>query len=322
MKLFSEYLGTANSAAEVQKIQANYPNYDKAFVCMSVASDRTEVKDWLELQWDSYHPFADSNFEKEVKTQFAQRTWELHLAAVIRERGLTLAKTYGTGPDLDVRESKSGTRLTWIEAIAVEKGNGADRVPDMVLNNVGRYPERQMLLRLTSALREKQVKCEKYFKKSIVDQSDRYVIAVNSAKLEHPDPEMPLILKVLFGIGHFTIMLDKSGKRRPDNENHWQYRPEVSKATGANVTSEFFLNSENAGISAVLYCNYDVLNSVKNGAVPGSDFVLVHNPFARNPLPYGALPCGEEWRYDMHNSTAHRFNRHDKPQSILEPASN
>src|SRR5260370_689544 len=70
--------------------------------------------------------------------------------------------------------------------------------------------EDKMLLRLMNGLDKKSgVKgyC-KYVKQGVVRIDDPYIIAINRSKLEHVDPQVPLILKCLFGLGDQALFTE------------------------------------------------------------------------------------------------------------------
>jgi len=60
----------------------------------------------------------------------------------------------------------------------------------------------------------------------------------------------------------------------------------------------FFEDETHNGISAVIYCNAHLINSPLVPTKMGENFVVVHNPLAKNPLPTGFFPFGEEWIKD------------------------
>ena len=92
----------------------------------------------------------------------------------------------------------------FIEAVACKKGDSADAVPDMVVAEkpeditVQDVPHDEMLLRLSSSLFYKAKK----YKDFINTKNKPYIIAVNKGALEHLDPQIPLVLKCLFGLGY------------------------------------------------------------------------------------------------------------------------
>jgi len=71
----------------------------------------------------------------------------------------------------------------------------------MVFNDVADLPKDQMLLRFTSGLADKYKRYCNYVEQDVVETGDPYIIAINRSKLEHLDPQIPLILKCLVRLG-------------------------------------------------------------------------------------------------------------------------
>jgi len=186
----------------------------------------------------------------------------------------------------------------WIEAIAVEKGEGQDKVPNIEYGKAIDVPEKEMLLRLTAGLKEKYRKYLSYLKDKIVNQNDFFVIAIDRSHLEHMDAQIPLIFKCLFAIGHQVLFL-KKGKPQPKTEGSiWSTREKVNKISGSEVEMLMFRDSSFEGISAVIYCDKNILNSPRNYNQMGSNFITVHNPFAKNPLSDKFFNFGDTWKQE------------------------
>ncbi len=294
-KLFNENLGTASNSKELAELKKKFSQYDPSYVAISTMTTRPEFRDELESIWSQYEPYADSNFPNEFKKQFSQRAWELHLGATLLNTGYILANHNNVGPDFKI--PYAGKNI-WIEAIAVEKGDGKDKVPNIEYGKAIDVPEKEMLLRLTAGLREKHRKYLSYLKDNIVGQNDPFVIAVDRSPLEHMDAQIPLILKCLFAIGYQVLYL-KTGKPRSKTEGStWSAREKVNKISGSEVEMLMFRDASFEGISAVIYCAENILNSPRKPNHMGNNFVIVHNPFAKNPLSDNFFKFGTEWKQE------------------------
>ena len=289
-KLFSDNFAIVSTNEELQLLQNQHPNYDPAYVCQSALLQRQDIKDWIESLWELYKPYAEPSFWQEFKHQFAQRAWELYLGVTLLNNGFELKKQIINAPDFSV--VKDDTTLAWIEATAANKGSSNDKVPDMMLGAVIDVPEEKMLLRLTNALNTKKDKFENYLKQGTVSKNEPCVIAINRSQLGHVDPPIPLILKALFPIGHQTLHIMVHGKRQKNPELSWSYRPEVAKKNDEKVPMNFFQNPDNQIISAIIYCEDNILNSPKSPEKMGENFTIVHNPLAKNRLPKNFLNLG------------------------------
>ena len=295
MKLFSENFGEVKTDEELASLQQQFPQYDPGYITQSAGLPRRREKEWMEKLWEQYEQYADQHFLEDFKRQFAQRSWELYLGTTLLNRGFKLGKHNSAGPDFDIQNEK-GVRLAWVEAIATDKGKGNDRVPDMVYGVGSNVPEEEMLLRVTNALDKKFKKYQTEIKNKIVKENEPYVIAINRSNLDHLDPLLPLILKAVFGIGHLTLRIMVGGVRQENTESYWGRQPNIAKKSGKEVPTLFFEDEKHAGISAVIYCADNILNSPRVPEEMGENFVIVHNPLAKNPLPDGFFPFGDEHR--------------------------
>ena len=295
MNLFSDDFGVIDTDEELASMQNQFPFYDPAYICQASVPSRIKTKEWMEKLWIQYAPYADKDFLEEFKRQFTQRSWELYLGATLINHGFILKKNIAEGPDFEIQD-KEGKRITWIEAIAVTKGKGIDKVPDISYGVVQSVPVDQISLRLSSALKEKYEKYLVYIKNGIIKSEDPYIIAVDRSECGLGDPYGPQILSVLFGIGDPALHMRVGGKPVENPEISWTHRPLLNKGNGKNVPMLFFEDSSHAGISAVIYTRDHVINSPRKLEEMGENFFIVHNPNAANQLPDNFFPFGEEYR--------------------------
>jgi len=291
-KLFNENLGIASNSKQLTKLKEKFSFYHPSYVALSTMITRPDFRDWIESIWEQYEPYADANFPNEFKKQFNQRAWELHLGSTLLNRGYTLGSHSNDGPDFKIPYEKKNI---WIEAIAVEKGDGQDKVPNIEYGKAMDVPEKEMLLRLTAGLKEKHIKYLSYLNDGIVSQNDPFVIAIDRSPLEHLDPQIPLILKCLFAIGHQVLFLKRKKPQTKTEGSTWSARDKVKKISSSEVGMFIFGDSSFEGISAIIYCDQNILNSPRDPKQMGDNFVIVHNPFAKNPLPYNFFTFGNIW---------------------------
>jgi len=306
--LFDKNLGTAKNQSELEELLKKYvpPTYDPLYVCLATRDDFKKERQWIEDMWIEYQQFADWDFATAFKARFSQRAWELYLGITLHKRwGLqpgSKSKRESAGPDFKtIHNTTKGAQTVWIEAIAIEKGDAPNRVPEMVFNDVADLPEDQMLLRLTSGLDKKFGDKEgycKYVKRGIVGTDDPYIIAINRSKLEHLDPQIPLILKCLFRLHQQILFTEPKKLDVKATESFWKTRDHITKANGSDtkISTGFFENPEHSGISAVIYVETDIINSPILLEEMGNNFIIVLNPHAKNPLPEELLTFGNIWR--------------------------
>src|SRR5260370_7646800 len=203
--LFDKNLGTAKNQSELEELLKKYvpPTYDPLYVCLGTRDDFKKERQWIEDMWMEYRQFADRNFASEFKANFCKRAWELYLGITLHKRwGLqpgSKSKRESAGPDFKtIHNTNKSAQTVWIEAIAIEKGDAPNRVPEMVFNDVADLPEDQMLLRLLSGVADKYKRYCKYVEQDIVGTGDLYIIAINQSNLEHSVSQIPLIFNSLF----------------------------------------------------------------------------------------------------------------------------
>ncbi len=298
-KLFNENLGKASNSKELAILKKKFNHYDSLYVAVSTMTTRPDFRDWLEVLWKQYEPHADTNFSDEFKKQFNQRAWEMYLGSTLLNKGHVLGDHSDVGPDFKIAYEN---KQIWVEAIAVEKGTGKDKVPDIVYGKMIDVPEKEMLLRLTSGIKEKYQKYLSYLSNNLINPNDPFIIAIDRSPLEHSDPQIPLIFKCLFAIGHQVLHIKKLGsqtkaKTRTEASN-WSSRDKVYKISGSEVGMFVFGDNSFEGVSAIIYCIQNILNSPQEIDRMGDGFIIVHNPFAKNPLPDNFFKFGEEWKQE------------------------
>lgn len=287
MRLFADNLGTATTEEELDAIIAQHSNLDAVYVAVSSSIRGEQFRILFETLWQKYEPYADTDFREKLRAEFLSRCWELFVTTVCLERGLSVVPKSATqGPDVRIKHSG---RDIWIEAVIATKGQGKDAVPDLMFGKVQDVPEEEMLLRLRQSLDAKYQQYRRHIQAGIVKSEDLFVIAVSRGPIDHVEADPPLITKCLFAIGHPVLSIPKDGGQPQLSLSD---RPTITKQSGASVPMDFFVDPAHQGISAVIYCKNNILNHPEPH---GSDFVIVHNPHAKNPLPINFLGVGEEW---------------------------
>lgn len=250
------------------------------------------LRDFAEALWTRFEPYAEPGFRDALSREFHQRYWEMYLCCGLLNAGFEPEPKPVVGPDFKIRAS---SQVVWLEAIVPTAGTGDDAVPYPVNGSVQQVPSEQILLRFRSGIEEKSRKFLRYLHNGIVSESDCAVIAVNGRLIPHSlmETDPPRILSALLPLGERFVVLDRHSVEIVDQGFH--YRGCLTKRSGAEVPTTLFTSEEYIHISAVLFCNSDAGNHPDTQDGIGSDFTLIHNPYARNPLPSGLLPSGREY---------------------------
>lgn len=271
--------------------------------------DAIEARKNIDHLWNFYCKYADNNFCKEFSRDFYSRFWEMYLAYVLYERGFPI-DCPKPGPDIVI---KDGISRIWIEAVAPKCGNeqAKDKVIDIIedKNNnevaVAPFEEKQVILRFRQAIENKLEQYHKYRKQTknrtpIIREQDYYVIAISGTNLPWSCPDkliQPLIVKAVFPIGSLYLVIN------PENSavirKGFKLRRSIQKSCGSPVTTDIFLQEEYSPISGILYSRTYAICNYPN--IPGSEFIFIHNPFAKNKIPYGYFSMGREYIAHIHN---------------------
>jgi hypothetical protein len=249
---------------------------------------------------------ADANFTTELCSGLEQKLWsrvsEALLSARLCKVGLRPVPTHG-GPDFLLIEK--GQKI-WIEVICPEPHGVSSEwltsIPTGEIRVVD-FPHEDIILRWTSAIKEKAEKLlgsfdgavRGYLERGIVEPDDAYIIAVNGCQLRHgPFPallgisQFPFAAEAVFAIGPYQIRIDRETLEQT-GVGH-QHRPLLSKPKGAPVPAYTFLDARFKPISAIWAV--DVAGTLTGNINP---MAIVHNPNAFNPIPVGFLPAHYEY---------------------------
>lgn len=255
--------------------------------------------------WFVNSGLADSNFTKELCSGSEQKFWshasEALIAACLRKAGLDPVPSGRGGPDLLVIEKD---RKIWIEVVCPEPTGLPSDWLTFKPGSVVDFPHEQILLRWTSAIKEKSEKLlgsldsatKGYLENGIVASGDAYVIAVNGCRLRQgPFPELlgisqfPFAVEAVFAVGPYQITINRVTLEQT-GAGH-QHRPLISKPKGAPVPAYTFLDARFQPISAIWAVDVDGTSAVGNS----EPMAVIHNPNAINPIPTGYLPAHDEY---------------------------
>lgn len=259
-------------------------------------------KTYMEKLWDTYYPYADKDFPKQLAQDFHARFWEMYLTCTLIYKSFEVApkQTRSKGPDILIIDDSS--RKIFLEAITPSQGadDNPDRVPSLQFNTPQasiRGPDKPIILRYSSAIADKYKKYNRYLKQKVISPSDSYIIALNSskigirAKLESGPPE---ILKTVLPIGYMEVTINKLSGSTVGW--HYQYRQEITRTSGSGVPTDLFLRDDYKGLSGVLFSYVDALNCPNQ---MGDDFIFIHNPKAQNAVPHEYFKLGTEYFVEL-----------------------
>jgi len=251
------------------------------------------ARQFCEDMWSTYSRDADQNFLADAPIWFQPRFWEMYLTCSLRNLTRMEVAISCLKPGPDVLLEAYGRKI-WIEAICATNGRARDSVPPPSHSKATPAPDDQLILRHTSAVREKHRKFVDY-RKTLVSSDDATVIAVNTGELHHrfATSYPPRMVRALFPIGEPFLNVARSSGKVIDSG--YLYRPHVLKKNNTPVPTDGFLTEDWKDVSAVLCSN--TIPFLAPGAY-GADFILVHNPRARIPIEPGVIPVRREFALD------------------------
>jgi len=250
-----------------------------------------------ETLWKRFQKFADPHFRTEIQKDFESRYWEMYLTCSIEDIGYSVSCPK-PGPDVQVIV---GENTIWLEAIAPSSGQlyNPDKVSDHEFGVVRNVPDSEIILRYSSAIKEKfDHKYWKYRDKKIISGTDVYVIAITGCKISHSNKEreIPRIVRSVFPIGDLQVSVDT--KTFEFTDTSYTYKPEITRKSGATVSTSLFTDEKYKYLSAILFSNVNAINTPEK---LGSDFIIVHNPHAVNKIPSGFINRGLKYSAAIEN---------------------
>jgi hypothetical protein len=270
------------------------PANDIAYVNVRAATNAYTLKARKNCEelWDLFEPYADNEFQREIRDNFDVRYWEMYLTTFLMREGYEVCAPK-PGPDVGI--VFNGCRI-WFEATSPARG--ADRNPDQVPKvkavALGEepimqiVPNEKLVLRYLNSISEKIRQYQSWLARRVIALEDAFVIAINPRRLGHEvaDTDPPRILQAAYPIGSRYIALDKETGRAV--EAGYQFRDTIKRQNraeqeqAAEVSTGVFMLDEYSMVSGLLCSRVDAVNQPDK---TGTDFQLVENLKAKASLP-------------------------------------
>ena len=241
-------------------------------------------------------PHLLSELETGDEGKFWSAIWEAMLFRHLLSLGFipkNNSKASGqNGPDFCFEHDG---KTIWVEAIVPSPhGIPADYLePPTREIRVRTKPDRERVLRCTSAIADKKTKLSDYLKKGIIGPDDCTVIAVNICRLSDWDvdgngiSQLPLALEGLFPVGPLAVPITPQGTLAGQAQHI--PRGSVQKSSGVEIQTANFLDPSYSGVSAILQGHQK--DVYKKPLILSA----IHNPLANNPLPQGLFGAFKEF---------------------------
>ena len=255
-------------------------------------------RDICNVHYNKYFPYADSNFVSGFKNDPPARFWEMELALTLINAGFKIdSKDYG--PDVHLLTEKN----IWLEAVCPEMGK--KKLPDSIQDYDERPSSEKIILRLTNSITSKFKTYQTYIKENVCSGDEPFIIAINGCRLTQGggDDLTPRIVKAVFGGGDDVISFKGSSQEVTFKCVEKKFITK-SNEPKRSIDTTLFKDNNYSGISAILYSDSSYQHMpIENG----SDFLMVHNPSARNPIEVGLLAFGKEYIPEKSNSLASKL---------------
>jgi hypothetical protein len=242
---------------------------------------------------------AENRLSSPQDAIYWQQLSEVMIARELAQHGLAPLRRRDS-PDFLVEHE--GHRI-WIEVICPEPRGVPSDWLDRPTGQAISLPHEEILLRWTSAIKEKFEKLtgkpEKvgtgYIAKGVVKPSDRYVIAVNGRLLRGAFPQItdisqyPFAVEATLAVGPWAMRINVATQDVVDTG--LQHRPMLPKPNGSPVPADTFFDPRYTPVSAVWAVDFDVAVLF---ARPQPS-ILVHNHASTNRVRAGLLPVQSEY---------------------------
>ncbi len=215
------------------------------------------------------------------------------------------------GPDFRLEH---GGKTIWIEVITPLPMGIPIEWLEHQPGNVVSFPADAVLLRWTAAIKEKMEKLlgnptkgkVGYLGSGIVQEEDAYVIAVNGLLLRGGGfgkggglpqfegiSQFPLAVEATCAVGPYSITFDKTTLAQVAAGH--SHRPSLRRPKGADVPADTFHDPNFAPLSAVWGVDIGYGSTLHTS----QPMAVVHNPLAKNPIPFRLLPAQEEFTLEL-----------------------
>lgn len=259
---------------------------------------------------NKYKQYIDNHFIARLKTplEFEARLTELYFIEALLNQGLSITHLHDFGLDIHINNING-----WGEFVSATNGEEPtalkvlhEDINECYTEPLGEHDD-EVLCRLTSVISRKIEKVQCDISKQIISKCEPIILFISSAWLCRPPLRTieggisPYVGTVL-PIGPPIATLTDNGagliaKISPT------LKESIKKATGDQnvfIPNRAFLRKESTHISAIVFSYQPIIFPLINFRAPeafhcGDDFIMVHNPYAENPIPPGFLKCSKEY---------------------------
>jgi type I restriction enzyme S subunit len=238
--------------------------------------------------------FLDENFLSRLvsNSEFDNRMAELYFISALRSNCFSLEHKSNEGLDIWINDISG-----WGEFVCAH--NTPEMKKNSEVNEIRRVNNNDTLLRITTVLKSKSDIIKRNLAKGLIHENEPVVLFLSTSLLIDPFPMNPegdvcSFARSLFPISEPVVYVNVNTGEGKMGRNYQYGIPKKDVI----VENDFFLNETNSLISAVVfsYCSifyrYDHPTSLFKD---GDDFIIFHNPLAKNPIQHGLMKCWQEY---------------------------
>jgi len=258
----------------------------------NVAEERiSAIVSYFAEKFEMYMQYVDDDFEKRLHgNEFLSRMSELYFVEALLESGLNITHKSNEGLDIWINDIKG-----WGEFVAATDSKDMEHKK----YEVRTIKDEDSLLRMTSVVNTKFNKVRADIAKGLIAENEPVILFLSLSSMwdrfpMNPEGDVCSYLRALFPISAPYVELNIT---RNTSELKRKYELGLPK-NGSSIENDYFLKEENSMISAVVFSYSSIFHGFEKHEKPfksGEDFVIAHNPLAKNPIQTGLFNCWQEY---------------------------
>ena len=169
-----------------------------------------------------------------------------------------------------------------------------------------------LLPRMTQELNVKSDKFKKYINEGVIKSNEPCIIFISLGDIASDFFSGKYgfnFLDILIGKSHLTLQLDKKGNKVVGS--FYNHVEEIMKHNGSRIDANFFVNSQNEHISAIIFTDAYIIDKYDN-----KNTYLFLNPYATNKIKLSDFKNIVYWKANSKLEYIPRYNGKNLWQNI------